>query len=299
MLRAWARNALPRPVYEKIKRTIRYGFADLADSLSGRREDLVPPRRLNFVGGPDYRATGDEFMRYFTELAGLEPRHRVLDVGCGIGRMARPLTAYLATGGSYDGIDIDRTGIDWCTANITARFPDFHFQRIDVLNKHYNPKGSVKASEYRFPFADGQFDLVFLTSVFTHMYPDDVEHYLSEIGRVLRPGGTCLITWFLWNAEAETLSREKKATVRFDFDLGSYRAMNKDVPEDAVSFRETDVLGLYRRNGLGIEPPVYYGRWCGRTPFLSFQDIIIARKADPSASGTPSRRAPAARAGRR
>jgi SAM-dependent methyltransferase len=279
MLKAMFKNALPRPFYERIRRNVRYGFADLADSLSGRREGLVPPRRLNFVGGPDYKATGDEFMRYFTGFAGLEPHHRVLDVGCGIGRMARPLTGYLAEDGSYDGFDIDRTGIDWCNANISPRFPAFHFQRVDVFNKHYNPKGSIKASEYRFPFADGHFDLVFLTSVFTHMYPEDVEHYMGEIRRVLKPGGTCLITWFLWNAEAETLSGEKKAQIRFDLDFGSYRAVDRHVSEDAVSFKEKDVLSLYRRNHLDVKPPIHYGGWCGRAPFLSFQDIVIARKA--------------------
>ena len=48
-----------------------------------------------------------------------------------------------------------------------------------------------------FPCADNSFDLVFLTSVFTHMFAGDVENYLSEISRVLKPGGKCLITWFL------------------------------------------------------------------------------------------------------
>ena len=40
-------------------------------------------------------------------------------------------------------------------------------------------------------------DVAFLTSVFTHMLPEDVEHYLDELARVLKPGGRTLITWFL------------------------------------------------------------------------------------------------------
>ena len=50
-------------------------------------------------------------------------------------------------------------------------------------------RAETKASEYTFPYEDGEFDVVVLTSVFTHMLPDDVAHYLDEIARVLKPGG--------------------------------------------------------------------------------------------------------------
>src|SRR5271167_4658120 len=65
--------------------------AQAADRLSLRR-DLVPPGRLNRSGEGDFKETGREFLHYFRELAALRPEEAVLDVGCGVGRMAVALT---------------------------------------------------------------------------------------------------------------------------------------------------------------------------------------------------------------
>ena len=76
---------------ERALTSLRLRALDARDRITGRGDPLVPPRRLQFVGRGDFVETGDEFMRHFLDLAGLKAHHRVLDVGCGIGRMARPL----------------------------------------------------------------------------------------------------------------------------------------------------------------------------------------------------------------
>ena len=55
----------------------------------------APPAELTFCGDGDYRAIGAEFLGHFVRLADLRPHERVLDIGCGIGRMAVPLTQFL------------------------------------------------------------------------------------------------------------------------------------------------------------------------------------------------------------
>lgn len=80
--------------------------------------------------------------------------------------------------------------------NITPKYPNFNFQLADIYNKMYNPQGKYKASDYKFPYANETFDFVFLTSVFTHLLPQDMERYLSEIARVLKKNGRCFITFF-------------------------------------------------------------------------------------------------------
>src|ERR1700724_585045 len=61
---------------------------DGVDFLLGRSQELVPPRYLDFAGNLRYIEAGQQHLKYFRELCGLQPHHRVLDIGCGIGRMA-------------------------------------------------------------------------------------------------------------------------------------------------------------------------------------------------------------------
>jgi len=166
--------------------------------LFGHYASLIPPLELMYdgpVGFEEFKTNGEEFFRYYTELCDLKPYERMLDVGSGIGRKTFLLTDYLNDEGSYEGLDIVKKGIDWCTERITRKYPRFKFQLIDVCNQHYNPTGRYKASEYRFPFADESFDFAVLCSVFTHMLAEDVEHYLCEVARVLKTGGRCLISF--------------------------------------------------------------------------------------------------------
>ena len=244
-----------------------------------KKEELVPPQKLNsFVGGGDFKQIGEEFFKYFVELGSLKPNQRVLDVGCGTGRMAVPLMNYLDQKGSYEGFDIDSACIDWCKKNISPKCPTFNFQRADIYNKLYNPGGKYKAREYKFPYIDESFDFVFLTSVFTHLLPEDMENYLAEIARVLKRDGACLITFFLANEESLSLIQSGQSSLNFLKQSEKYLVVNVDRPEDAVAYDEPFVLNLYEKYGLKIKQPLHYGSWCGRKDFLSYQDVIVASK---------------------
>jgi hypothetical protein len=50
-----------------------------------------------------------------------------------------------------------------------------------------------------------------------------------------------------------------------------------NVPEHAIAFDEEQVAALYRELGFTQEP-IRYGSWCGRGDYLSYQDIVVARK---------------------
>src|SRR5262249_183649 len=129
-----------------------------------------------------------------------------------------------------------------------------------------------------FPFANDHFDLVFLTSVFTHMLPDDLAHYLQEIARVLKPNGTSLITYFLLNAESGALIRAGQGCHTFPFERGHCAVKVDDRPEEAIAYDEGFIRGLYPERGLRVVEPIHYGNWCGRSHFVDGQDIIIATK---------------------
>jgi ubiquinone/menaquinone biosynthesis C-methylase UbiE len=136
----------------------------------------------------------------------------------------------------------------------------------------------VEPSTYTFPFPDQAFSFVIVTSVFTHMLPDAVEHYLDEIARVLQPGGTLFATFFLVNPESRQLMEDGVSTMTFHRPVSSTCfTTDPGDPEAAVAFLEGHVMQLLAARGLRVSQPIQYGSWCGRERFLSYQDIIIAR----------------------
>src|SRR5262245_3915631 len=101
------------------------------DALRGESDDLAPPRRLHFVGAGSFTSVGEQYRQHLIGLADMQPSDRVLEAGCGVGRIAIPLTEYLREG-SYHGFDIVPQGIRWCQRRITPRFPNFEFTVVDV-----------------------------------------------------------------------------------------------------------------------------------------------------------------------
>jgi SAM-dependent methyltransferase len=254
---------------------LRLRAADAVDAVAGRRDPFVPPRRLNFVGNSDFRMTGDEFLGHFKALADLAACDRVLDIGCGIGRMARVLREVLAAPeGSYDGFDVSRVGIEWCRERYLDTAAPFRFTQVDVYHPRYNPSGSGDPRSFRFPYGDQSFDLAIATSVFTHLLDGSVEHYLAETARVLAPGGRLFATWFLLDPGRPILP----STTLFSFTHGTRGAARVDepqAPEDAVAYPIEWVRERLEEAGLSLRQPVWSGGWTGR-PGLSGQDIVIA-----------------------
>jgi SAM-dependent methyltransferase len=238
---------------------------------------MVPPEEMDFVGGGDFLAIGEGIVQSAINHAGLQSSDDVLDIGCGIGRVAIPLTQYLDPNARYEGFDIVPSGIEWCQEKIGSRYPNFHFELADIRNSYYNPSGTGRASDFRFPYRDGSFGFAFSTSVFTHMLPADVEHYLAEASRVLRAGGRLLTTFFLLNEESLAGIAAGRAQVVPGHDLGGYRIASPDSPEAVVFYDEPSLTEAIGRQGFVVDPPLMYGSWPGRESG-GFQDALVLRK---------------------
>lgn len=255
--------------------SLRLRAADAVDAARGRRDPLIPPRRLTgYVGNSDFRATGDEFLGHFRALADLEPSDRVLDVGCGIGRMARVLVPVLAPPGSYDGFDIVAEGIAWCQQHYRDTPAPFRFQHADLRNATYNPEGALQAADYRFPYADGGFDLVLATSVFTHLLPDAADHYLAEAARMLASSGRLFATWCLLLGEQ---AASPPPPLRLAQPDGPAAVQDPAEPEAMVAYAEGWVRERLDANGLRLRA-IHPGSWSGRAG-LTYQDIVVADRA--------------------
>lgn len=239
----------------------------------------LPPWWLRDVGGDDFEAAGQEFLHHFINLVHLQPDEKILEIGCGSGRMALPLTSYLSQTGSYSGMDITLEAIQWCQRHISSRHPNFQFLHADLYNQRYNPEGRYQTKDYRFPFEAESFDFVFLTSIFTHLLPDDTENYLREAARLLRRNGRGLMTFFLLNETQKALASQGQNDIEFKYGAGSYRTRSDITPESAVAYDEAFLRQLLGQWGLEIIEPVRYGTWSGRNDGLSYQDILLTRRS--------------------
>ena len=266
------------------RKSIKRKLKNLKNSLTDTLMDIVnpdpmrPPRSMLRVSRTAYRQEGQHFKEIFIRYANLQPDHKVLDVGCGTGRMAVPLTQYLSENGQYWGLDIQKEAIQWCQEHISSKYKQFHFVDCQVYNKRYNPGNNVQAREYKFPFEDAFFDLVFLVSVFSHMLPPDMENYLGEIARVLKPGGTCIITYFLYDQKTQEQFSRGGSLLDFRYKGENYLTSDPDTPEVAVAYDKTYIEKQYSSKKLQITHTLREPAMPGKLIFLTEQDIVVANR---------------------
>lgn len=189
--------------------------------------------------------------------------------------MAVPLLDYLDRG-SYEGFDTNASMIRWCRRNISAVNPQFKFTAVPIHNRKYNPFGTIRAAEFRFPYADDEFDFAFATSVFTHLGIEETRRYLEEIGRVLKPGGRALTTFFLLGAPDRNMGGDAP-TFDFAHAFGPLRTTDPREPEAAVGFPEDLLRSEAESAGLELLEPVVYGTWPRKAVGPDIQDIVVLR----------------------
>ncbi len=262
--RLWARRIAFLPV-------------DFWETITGKRSKDIPPRGMIYTGAGSFVKAGNLYLSFFRKYGDIKPNHRVLDVGSGIGRMALPLTQYLNTEGSYEGFDIVETGINWCKRNISTKYPNFHFRLMHLKNDLYSSDGQL-AKLFQFPYDNEEFDFIFLTSVFTHMLPDEVENYMSEIYRTLKKGGTCFATFFVYgiNMSDKIIT---KPFFTFPVDKGYYKLLDPKVQSANVAY---DYNYIEKTLSKGMKLKIFIpGHWTGiesKETINDFQDIIVFEK---------------------
>jgi SAM-dependent methyltransferase len=107
---------------------------------------------------------------------GLKPDSRVVDVGCGSGRLAVQLARYPKL--DYLGTDVVPALLEFA-ARKAAR-PDFRFLHEERIH---------------IPVADGAADMITFFSVFTHLLHEESWVYLAEAHRALKPGGAVVFSF--------------------------------------------------------------------------------------------------------
>lgn len=130
-----------------------------------------------------------DYQKYFSDsedtarwLAGILRKHielsgvKILDWGCGPGRVVRHLSRFTGPQTDFFGTDYNATSIAWCTENL----PGIRFNQ-----------NSLAA---RLPYENNFFDVIYGISVFTHLSEKMHFAWFNELFRVLKPGGILLFT---------------------------------------------------------------------------------------------------------
>lgn len=248
--------------------------------MTTREEMASPPdppaNLMGGIGAGDFWQTGNAIAGLTMATAGLYASDRILDVGCGMGRVALPLSRLLDQRGSYDGFDTSREYIDWCERNLPLDSARFHFRHFDIRSSHYNESGALAADAFAFPWPDNSFSLAIAVSLFTHLSAAATKNYLHEIARTLERNGRLFASFFVLDAEsrhlAESGTTDPRFTARFDQGMIGDAAN----PEAAVAFDAIWLADILASAGLAFDA-FYPGRW-RHLPVVSHQDILIAHK---------------------
>jgi SAM-dependent methyltransferase len=252
----------------------------------------MPPAKLRFMGEND-----EQLIDVGDELAGLLVRHGlkddsvVLDVGCGYGRLALGLLHSTDHHGPYLGFDIQARSIEWCQSALSPEFPQMRFVHLDVRNGRYNPKGTIDPTTMSFPARSATIDVCALISVFTHFYRADIERYLSEIRRVLRPGGVSVTTWFLFDDARLPHITSAEATYPMTYVLDEETRYTKEGdPLRAIAYAEDALRAMARAARLEVRA-IDRGTWSGE-PGRVFQDVVVLGRSPSDVTIDPEPKGP-------
>ncbi|MFP5270919.1 class I SAM-dependent methyltransferase [Coleofasciculus sp.] len=249
--------------------------------------ELIPPLNLMHQEGIDvleeWFRWAEEWSMLLRVYGGITRNSNILEIGCGLGRIAFPLRYILSSDGSYDGFDICQNKIKFLEKTFHKAYPNFCFIWADINNTFYNPKGEVGANRYRFPYPDNSFDIVYAASVFTHLLPEAAANYFQESARVLKPEGRCLFSFFLSDNYRPGQPRPlgfARPEFNFDHQYGHYgdnfAIANPDNPEQMTAYRLRLIESFAKQAGLELAQAPVLGLWSGSTStWVSPQDLLI------------------------
>src|SRR3972149_7366063 len=134
-----------------------------------------------------------------------------------------------------------------------------------------NPEDNVIPSDQRSPCKNNEFDIVFMSSVFTHMTPPGLRNYICEIYSVLKPNGILMCAFHLTKDLSQLVTNY--VDVRPDsMDSKYYKVADVNIPEINVAYDENYILNLFKNANLSLIGTPYFGKWNNRENHLSWQD---------------------------
>ena len=189
----------------------------------------------------------------------------IVDIGSGCGRWAHWLRDYNFRGrtfiGRYIGIDIDAEAIAWCEKHYDPEYFRFHHSTDASVSYHQDGE---KDAHYRIPEPDETVDLVVSNSLLTHVLEAELENYIRESYRLLKPGGAMMHSHF--NLDYLPASYGTRHT--FQHTIGNARVESLEQPEAAVAYRTDFLFRLAREAGFKTSEIVFMPGGAQHQPML-------------------------------
>lgn len=213
-------------------------------------------------------------------LTSVHPSSTLFDFGCGIGRISVAALEYLDSG-RLVGVDIVQDFVDFCQTNIRPAFPNSDFFCTSAFRQKFDDLDSsaeaLRPEDHIFQSLEGQIDIAYAFSVFTHLEEHQMRAYLGKLRNILHPLGALVISAFLLNDFSIRQIREGKVYRTFGRIPGD-EVIFRDVAVD-VAVKESALRQILNESGFEVET-IAYGSWRGTSSGLNLnylQDCIVAR----------------------
>jgi len=249
--------------------------------------ELLPPVELMRTEGIDVLEEWFRWAEEWSMLLRIYGRIRresaVLEIGCGLGRIAFPLRYVLSARGTYDGFELCEPKVRFLNEAFASRYQNFRFRWADIKNTWYNPRGSLDASSYVFEYPDEAFNVVFAASVFTHALPEVTSRYFKEIRRVMRPDGRAVLSFFLLDNYERGRQRPlgfARSSFDFDHTYGEFgdrfATSNPGNPEEMTAYRLNFLRAMAADADLELLGEPLPGLWSAVSPtWVGAQDVLV------------------------
>lgn len=240
-----------------------------------------------WVGGADPELVGVHTYEILRRHMAMWPGSRILDFGCGIGRVTLKLLSERPDLARVTGVDIMPPVIDFCDVHIAPAFPNVDFQLLSDTNDHYDRHiaGRAAAPMSKAEFtrrSEGVYSAAYAFSVFTHVDVDDFAPLLRFVGSLLPRHGQFLFTAFVLTPSSRRALASGEVKRRFP--KGGFsddgRVFVGD-HKDRLAFIAYDMTLLEEmivEAGL-IPATIEYGGWRADGFSPSLQDVVVCRKA--------------------
>lgn len=229
------------------------------------------PEAMSLAVGGNYDALGEVEKQLLIGL-GLEPRHAVVDVGCGSGRLAKALAPYLASG-SYLGTDVVQELLDYARAGCP---PHWHFALVEEL---------------RIPAADDSADFACFFSVLTHLLHEESYCYLLEARRVVKAGGRIVFSFLEYEDNWAVFENAYSALLKGEITVHLNMFIHRDTIAAWARHLGLSILEMHgaHERFIRLSRPVTFddgGRFEGAAPLG--QSICVLRNDKPASSRPPA-----------